>query len=98
MEKDFLKLPFSTKLAIVSFLLGTTLFIGYFVADDKLLFLILGFMFVIIALISNLLMLIILLFDLIEYPTEKKQISRKILILIANIPITIIYLAIIMYS
>jgi hypothetical protein len=96
MEKDFLKLPFSTKLAIVSFLLGTTLFIGYFVADDKLIFLILGFMFVIIALISNLLMLIILLFDWIENPNEKKQISRKVLILIANIPIAIIYLAIIM--
>mgnify|MGYP006158080821 CR=1 FL=1 len=98
MEKDFLKLPFSTKMAIVSFLLGTILFIGYFVADDKLLFLILGFMFVIIALISNLLVLIFLLFDWIKCPTEKKQISRKILILIANIPITIIYLAIIMYS
>lgn len=98
MEKDFLKLPFSTKMAIVSFLLGTILFIGYFVADDKLLFLILGVMFVIIALISNLLMLIILLFDLIECPSEKKPITRKILILIANIPITIIYLFIIMYS
>lgn len=98
MEKDFLKLPFSTKMAIVSFILGTILFIGYFVADDKLLFLILGFVFVIIALIINLLMLTILLFDWIECPTEKKQISRKILILIVNIPITIIYLTIIMYS
>lgn len=54
-------------------------------------------MFVIIALISNLFMLIILLFDWIENPNEKKQISRKVLILIANIPIAIIYLAIIMY-
>jgi hypothetical protein len=41
-------------------------------------------------------MLIILLFDWIENPNEKKQISRKVLILIANIPIAIIYLAIIM--
>ena len=98
MEKDFLKLPFSTKMAIASFILGTILFIGYFITDDKLIFLILGFVFVIIALISNLLMLIILLFDWIEYPAEKKQISRKILILIANIPIAIIYLTIIMYS
>jgi|GEM_PF-4510952 len=98
MEKDFLKLPFSTKMAILSFLLGTILFIGYFVAEDKLIFLIIGFMFVIIALISNLLMLIILLFDWIENPSEKKEISKKILILIANIPITIIYLAIIIYQ
>jgi fatty acid desaturase len=98
MEKDFLKLPFSTKMAIVSFILGTILFIGYFITDDKLLLLVLGFMFVIIALISNLLMLLILLFDWIEHPSEKKEISRKILLLIANIPITLIYLAIIMYS
>jgi hypothetical protein len=98
MEKDFLKLPFSTKMAITSFILVTILFIGYFVADDKLIFLILGFVFIIIALISNLLMLIILLSDWIEYPAEKNQISRKILILIANIPVTIIYLTIIMLS
>jgi heme/copper-type cytochrome/quinol oxidase subunit 2 len=97
MENKILKLPFSIKMAILSFLMGTTLFIGYFVADDKLIFIILGFMFVIIALISNLFMLIILLFDWIENPNEKKQISRKVLILIANIPIAIIYLAIIMY-
>lgn len=94
MENKILKLPFSIKMAILSFLMGTTLFIGYFVADDKLIFLILGFMFVIIALISNLFMLIILLFDWIENPNEN---SRKVLILIANIPIAIIYLAIIMY-
>jgi hypothetical protein len=39
MENKILKLPFSIKMAIVSFLMGTSLFIGYFVADDKLIFL-----------------------------------------------------------
>jgi len=98
METDFLKLPFSTKMAIVSFILGTLLFLGYFVAEDKLLFLILGLIYVIIALISNLFMLVILLFDRIEYPTEKNEISNQILILLANIPISILYFIIIFYT
>lgn len=38
MENKILKLPFSIKMAILSFLMGTTLFIGYFVADDNLYF------------------------------------------------------------
>jgi hypothetical protein len=98
METAFLKLPFSTKMAIISFILGTLLFLGYFVAEDKLLFLILGLIYVIIALISNLFMLIILLFDRIEYPTEKNEISNQILILLANIPISILYFIIIFYT
>ncbi len=98
MEPNFLNLPFSTKVAIVSFVLGTLLFLGYFVIDDEFLIMLYGFFYVIIAIIINLLLLIYLLYKWLENPLAKKEISNQVLILLVNIPIAILYFVIIFYT
>ncbi len=82
---------FSTPFALVSFTIGTILFILYHIVSDNSGILILGFFYVLFALLFNGLILLHLLYELIIFSNKRKYIFIKILILISNIPIVMIY-------
>lgn len=98
MEKDFLKLPFSIQIAILSFFIGTLLFACYFIFPkwDNIIFV--GILYVIAAIIFNLIVLINLLIIFCTAPFQRKNCAIEIVIVLANIPIAFIYFSIIIYS
>ncbi|PQA91676.1 hypothetical protein B0A69_17935 [Chryseobacterium shigense] len=76
---------------LASFLSGTLLFLSYMITKADFL-LILGFYFVVIAAVANLL---VLLYELLEFLTDvpdKKSSGNSVLLLLLNIPIMILYL------
>ena len=87
-------LPFSTKIAVYSFGIGTLLFLLHFVTQDAYLYII-GYFYLILAIIINGIILLFLLYKLIIYKNTRQQIFIKILILLANIPIALFYFYII---
>lgn len=85
---------FSTQLAIGSFIIGTILLIMHLLfPNGNLLFV--GFLYVIIAILVNLLMLLQLLYLLLTQKNHQDYFTTKILILLANIPIAFVYLRIV---
>ena len=98
METDFLKLPLAIQMAIVSFGIGTILFAVFFIVNDKMQMIAIGYNFIIISLIVNSFMLLKLIYDWFKNPLKKKIILKQIFILLANIPITYIYFLILYYS
>lgn len=84
-------LPFSTQLAIGSFSIGTLLFIGYkFIHLDFLV--VIGIYFILLATICNSLVALYLIYELLT-KENKMETAIKLIILLSNIPITIIYLS-----
>jgi hypothetical protein len=81
---------FSTLFAIGSFLIGTILFMLYmaFPNDDLL---ITGMLYVAVAVLLNLLILINLTYLFITIPFERTEVAIRILILLSNIPVSILY-------
>ena len=98
MEKDFLKLPFSIQIAILSFLIGTLLFISYFIFPkwDNIIFI--GILYVLAALFFNIIVLINLCVNFITEPFQRKNIALQMVIVLTNIPIALFYFSIIIYS
>lgn len=98
MEKDFLKLPFSIQIALLSFLIGTLLFASYFMFPkwDNIIFV--GIFYVLAAIFFNLIVLINLFVNFITEPFQRKNIALQIVIVLTNIPIALIYFSIIIYS
>ncbi|MDI9310288.1 MAG: hypothetical protein QM535_08730 [Limnohabitans sp.] len=87
-KKDF---PFSTQLALASFTIGTMLFIGFkFLHLDFLV--IVGIYFILFAAICNSLVAIYLIYELFT-KKNKMETAIKLIILLSNIPITIIYIS-----
>ncbi|KXH82731.1 hypothetical protein [Chryseobacterium kwangjuense] len=79
---------------LISFLSGTLLLITYLITKADVLLLI-GFYFVIIAAVVNML---ILLYELIEFLNglpDKKASGNSVLLLLVNIPVTMLYLYIV---
>lgn len=81
---------FSTQLAIVSFLVGTALFLFYFFSKNSTLIDI-GIFYICIALIINFIMLFWLIYLFISQKNHREYFIIKILILLANIPIAFLY-------
>ncbi|MCT2408146.1 hypothetical protein NZD88_11395 [Chryseobacterium antibioticum] len=82
---------------LTSFLSGTLLLILYLITKADFL-LILGFYFVIITAVVNML---VLLYELLEFLTDisdKKSSGNSVLLLLVNIPITMLYMFIILNS
>ncbi|AZA47229.1 hypothetical protein EG346_03100 [Chryseobacterium carnipullorum] len=78
---------------LTSLLSGTLLFISYVITEADFL-LILGFYFVVIAAVVNLLVLLYELLEFLTDVTDKKSSGNSVLLLLLNIPITILYLLI----
>ena len=86
----------STELAIGSFIVSTILFVLYIITNASSNVLIIAFPFVVSAIILNAIMLFHLIDKFISLPEYRKDIAVKILILLSNIPITLLYYSIVM--
>ena len=82
---------YAMPLALVSFGIGTLLFVLFQCNPDSFDLLAYGLLFVILAAFANLLMLVNLLFLLFIYPEQREAIAIKILLLLSNIPIACFY-------
>jgi hypothetical protein len=86
----------STELAIGSFIVSTILFVLYIVTNANPNILIVAFPFVASAIVLNSIMLFHLIDKFIELTEQRKDIAVKILILLSNIPVTMLYYSIVM--
>lgn len=85
---------FSTYLAIGSFVMGTTLFLLHFVLPKFPkygLFYFIGYIFVLLAILINGIVFLNLLFQFIMKPHERESLAIKMLIMLANIPVAVLY-------
>ena len=98
METYFLNLPISTKIAFISFSIGTLLFGTYFLlpSSDNLLFI--GLFYTLIAITTNGILFLKLIYNWITDPTNRFSIEKQGLVLLANIPIAILYFFIITHN
>lgn len=87
----------STELAVGCFTIGTLFFILFLTLTDNSFILLIGFVFIILATPLNIIMLTHLLYHFYIRPYERKYIGTKILILLSNIPIALLYFGIIIY-
>lgn len=85
---------FSTQVAIGSFAIGTLLLVFHLLFPDGSLFGI-GFTYVLIAIIINLILFVKLIYLLITQKNHQDYFTIKILILLSNIPIAIVYMRIV---
>jgi hypothetical protein len=83
---------YSTELAIGTFAIGTLLFLLYYVFPNKTELIMTGIYYILLAFFTNGLTLLYLLYLLIVLPIQRENIIIKILILLSNIPIAILYL------
>lgn len=92
---DFKKFSFSTQFAVASFVIGTALFASYYIFPNKDGILILGLFYTLFAVFFNIMILINLIFQWLTNILERENIAIKILIVLANIPIALIYFLVI---
>jgi hypothetical protein len=87
---------FSTYLALLSFSIGTILFILHLIFPYEDGIIILGFFYVLFAILINSLSLLNLCYLFITKPENRETNAIRILILLANIPIALLYFYIVM--
>lgn len=83
---------FSTHYALACFAIGTFLLLTYLHLPHSENVLILGFCFFIVAVLTNLILLAHLVYQFLMKPYHREYFAIKILILLANIPVTYVYL------
>jgi hypothetical protein len=90
--KIFQKLSFTTQLAVISFVLGTILFLLFFLdfKNENILFI--GLFYVLAATVFNGVAFIALFLQFLTEKDNREDLSIRILILLANIPIATAYL------
>lgn len=86
---------FSTELALISFGIGTLLLLLQKLAPTNYEILFVGLLYVLFAILINGIMLFNLAYHFIILPKHREYIAIKILILLANIPIAILYILIV---
>lgn len=82
---------FSTYLAIASFAFGSLILILYLLFPDIFQLLIIGFFYVLFASLFNGVVFLNLLYQFCIYPNDREVLAIKMLIMLANIPIAILY-------
>jgi hypothetical protein len=85
----------STELTIGSLIICSLFFALFVLVKDNSYILIVGFLFTVAALFLNAIMLFHLVASFISLPNQRDYIGRKILILLSNIPIALLYYTII---
>lgn len=83
---------FSTYLALISFGIGTLILIIHLLFPEMSLIYYVGYIYVLVALIINGFTFLYLLYLFIIYRFDRETIAIRILILLANIPIALLYL------
>ncbi|WP_291131989.1 hypothetical protein [Flavobacterium sp. UBA7682] len=89
---------FSTYLAIGSFSIGTFLFLIHFILPEFGLLYLIGYFYLLFAFLVNLLVFLNLLFQFLIKPEEREALAIKMLIMLANIPIALLYLCIVFHK
>jgi hypothetical protein len=84
-------LSFSTYLALGSFAIGTILFVLFKLFPNESYIFMIGFFYVLFAILLNSLVLLNLFYQFITNKSERENIAIRILILLANIPIALLY-------
>ncbi|NHN24166.1 hypothetical protein FIA58_000625 [Flavobacterium jejuense] len=87
---QFKDLPFSTQLAIVSFGIGTFLFLIHFIFPNYFPILVFGYIYLLIAILINTITFFYLIY-LFFKENNTEDIIIRILILLSNIPIAFLY-------
>lgn len=86
----------STELALGCFAIGTLFFILMLTLQDTSYVLIIGFIFTMMAVLLNAIMFCHLAYHYCILHRQRKYIGQKILILLSNIPIALVYFGIVM--
>jgi hypothetical protein len=81
----------STELAVGCFTIGTVFFTLFLTLQDTSFLFIIGFIFIVMAVFLNAIMIYHLLYHFCILPQQRKYIGQKILILLSNIPIAFMY-------
>ncbi|MFN3753777.1 hypothetical protein [Flavobacterium sp.] len=89
---------FSTYLAMGSFGIGTLLFLTHLILPEFGLLYFIGYFYLLFAFLINLFVFLYLLFQFFTKPQEREALTIKMLIMLANIPIALLYLYIIFYK
>jgi|SRR6218665_1609133 len=89
---------FSSYLALVSFLGGTLLLILHLIFPNSIDIVIIGFLYVIMSALLNGIVFINLLYRFAMQPFYRETIGIRILILLANIPVVLLYLNIVLHN
>jgi hypothetical protein len=92
--QEFIENSPTTKIAFSSFIIGTLLFVLYITTKEEGL-LLLGFLYTLIAVVVNLIVFFFLCYNLIVNFQNCKQIILEMGIVIANIPIVILYISLV---
>lgn len=97
MENKIVNLPFPIQIALLSFLIGTLLFISYFLFPKWENIIFVGILYVLAALFINIIILVNLIIDFITAPSQRKNIAFQMVVVLLNVPIAITYFSIIIY-
>ncbi|WP_293895239.1 hypothetical protein [Flavobacterium sp.] len=89
---------FSTYLAITSFGIGTLLLILYLLFPETMLLIYAGYFYVLLAILINGITFLHLFYLFIIYRLKREIIAIRMLILLANIPIALFYLNIVIHT
>lgn len=91
-KKSYLKWDFATKIALGSFAIGTVLFFTYKVIPKLDILFLIGLYYVLLAIMINTIMLLYLIFLCFILPEERENLALKIILILCNIPIAILFL------
>lgn len=89
--KTYYKWAFSNELAIGSFAIGSLLLLSYKAIPSADIIFLIGLFYVPFAIVINTLMLFYLIFLCLILPDERENLALRIIILLCNIPISILY-------
>lgn len=95
--KNINQISFTTLFAFGSFVIGTIFFLLFLIFPSDIM-LVFGFLYVFGAVFFNLIILINLLYQLVTIREERENTFIKILIVLSNIPISIIYFYLVLNS
>lgn len=90
--KKYYKWAFSNELAIGSFAIGTLLLLSQKALPNEDMIFYIGLLYILIAIIINTIMFLYLIFLCFILPDERENLALRIIILLCNIPISILYL------
>ena len=81
----------SKAIAIISFIIGTILFAIQLSFNTPIIFIYLGVIFIIVAIVVNTISLLALIFSLLGYTNQRLELIKTCGIVLLNIPIAVLY-------
>lgn len=83
---------FSTQVAVVSFAIGSLIFLAYTAFPDASELVVAGFFYVMLAFLVNAMVLLQLLYLFFGHPQWRRYFAFRVLIMLANVPVVVLYL------